>query len=118
MPAVYKQKLVQQEIKKVYDNYIEQQKYVQRQLEAHAQQQNNFFNQIHNPGFVEPALNRRQLNIEEEEKHSFHSDEEEDKSTLVEEYAKLFRQPQPNISLPKSEDMEEAKQERRKLAFE
>lgn len=84
---------------------MEQQKYLKRQLEAHALIHNNAQN---NPAANNNAnangllqenmhLQRRKLNIEEEEQHVFNSDDEEERVKEVCEYEKLFRQPQPAI---------------------
>jgi hypothetical protein len=105
LPQIHKQEKVQEEIKKVYDNILEQQKYLKRQLEAHALIHNNAQN---NPAANNNAnangllqenmhLQRRKLNIEEEEQHVFNSDDEEERVKEVCEYEKLFRQPQPAI---------------------
>lgn len=115
LPTIQKQAKVQEEIKRVYDNILEQQKYLKRQLEAHAAIHNNVDNNANPiaPNQPEMYLQRRKLNIEEDEQREFHSDEEEEKAQERDEYEKLFRQPQPQAVVNSLPDLEEAKDDRR-----
>ena len=118
LPAISKQQKIQEEINRVNDSVLEQQKYLKRQLEAHAANQNNAEAQNNNPhlnGLLQENqyLQRRKLNIEEEEQHIFNSDDEEEKAQKQSEYEKLFRQPQPVALINFAHDLEEAKEFRK-----
>lgn len=65
------------EIQKLYEKILEQEKYLKRQVNVHAQLHNN--NNLNNINLNNLYLQRRKLNIEDEELKEFHSDSEEEK---------------------------------------